>query len=104
VSGKVLLEGTPAAGARVVFHPLDEDANKAVLPQAQVAADGSFRVSTYNFEDGAPAGSYKVAITHIQEGGPNNLMPERYADPETSGFEVTVENRNNEFDSFSLSR
>ena len=55
VTGKVLFEGRPAAGAVVQFHPQDKADSNAVAPLGQVGADGTFRLTTYAHEDGAPA-------------------------------------------------
>ena len=62
VEGKVLFEGRPAAGAIVQFHPVSKDEKDPLVPQAQVATDGTFRLTSIEFEDGAPAGRYKVTV------------------------------------------
>src|SRR5437762_3526860 len=73
VRGKVLLEGKPAQGARVVFHPDDGGDVRTIKPQATVGADGTFVVSTYNSADGAPEGTYRVTVTQFQGDGAVNL-------------------------------
>jgi hypothetical protein len=64
VQGKVLFRGKPAVGAVVVFQPsggrLPPDVPMA--PNGTVKADGTFRLSTYEEGDGAPAGDYKVVL------------------------------------------
>jgi hypothetical protein len=102
--GKVFFETKPAKGARVVFHPAGEPDPRTVLPQAQVGEDGSFVVSTYKAEDGAPSGSYTVTVTLLQNGGPVNLLPERYADPAASDLKVTIEEKDNDLEPFNLTR
>jgi hypothetical protein len=102
--GRVLFEGKAPEGARVTFHPLGPSDPRAILPQAQVRADGSFTVSTYNFEDGAPAGEYAVAIFQLQGRGPVNLLPARYQDPQTSGLRARVDEPDNELETFHLTR
>jgi hypothetical protein len=52
----------PASGALVVFHPLEDDASDHDKPRAFVAEDGSFALSTYEKDDGAPEGEYAVTI------------------------------------------
>jgi|SRR5215831_15610996 len=52
----------PASGALVVFHPLEGDAGDRDKPRAFVAEDGSFALTTYEKEDGAPEGEYVVTI------------------------------------------
>jgi hypothetical protein len=104
VHGKVFFETKPAKGARVVFHPVGEPDPRAVLPQAEVDEDGSFVVSTYKAADGAPAGSYTLVVTLLQNGGPVNLLPERYADPAVSDLKATIEEKDNELEPFNLTR
>src|SRR5262245_14581397 len=65
VSGKVLFKKTtPAAGALVVFHPVDPAREKRIggKPFATVGEDGSFTLSTYGTDDGAPEGDYGVTV------------------------------------------
>ena len=66
VEGKVLFNGKPAAGAVVQFHPeLSEQgqALDAVHPTGIVGEDGSFRLTSFGKDDGAPPGEYVVTIT-----------------------------------------
>jgi hypothetical protein len=94
VSGKVLMDGKPAANAQVALHPLDEKAER-VLPQGQAGPDGTFRLTSYRFEDGAPPGRYAVTVFW---GVPSKwgdtyekiLVPGRYLKPETSGLTVDI--------------
>src|SRR5258708_7039748 len=104
VRGKVLVDGKAPEGARVVFHPSDAGDPQAILPQATVAADGTFVVNTYNFQDGAPEGTYTVTVTHFQSDGGVNLLPPRYATPDTSRLQVTVAKQNNELEPFHLTK
>ncbi|HUY87864.1 MAG TPA: carboxypeptidase regulatory-like domain-containing protein [Pirellulales bacterium] len=111
VRGKVLVEGQPAAGARVGFYPLDDPF--APKPQAQVGADGSFRLSTYETGDGAPAGRYGVTIAwpgpnprSNGEGdeeieGPDRLRG-RYSDPQTSKWKIEVGSQPLELEPFNV--
>ena len=65
VKGQVFVRSQPAAGARVILRPM-ENANPeewtAGYPRGMVADDGSFQVSTYGSDDGAPAGDYVVLV------------------------------------------
>jgi hypothetical protein len=66
VEGQVLFHGQPAAGAIVVFHPRLPSADRAleaVHPMGIVGEDGSFTLSSFGAEDGAPPGEYVVTIT-----------------------------------------
>jgi hypothetical protein len=90
VSGKVTFKGDVPNGAFVVFHPRTANA-KAFKPSGQVKEDGTFQLTTYDGNDGAPAGEYDVTIQWnklVQKGadvtaGPN-VIPGAYAKPDTS--------------------
>ncbi|MBN9118201.1 MAG: carboxypeptidase regulatory-like domain-containing protein [Planctomycetes bacterium] len=60
LSGKVTVNGKPAARAKVFFTPTAP--GKTVLPSAETAADGTFRVSTLVPDDGLPPGEYAVTV------------------------------------------
>lgn len=63
------------------------------MPVAIAETDGSFEVSTRDPGDGALEGKYTVTVEWRPDSeddeGPNRL-PARYADPQTSGLEITV--------------
>ncbi|HEX4069989.1 MAG TPA: hypothetical protein VHX68_02425 [Planctomycetaceae bacterium] len=65
VKGKVMMDGQPMAGATVLFYPTQEFPKGAAQqrPRAVVEDDGTFQVSTYGTNDGAPAGEYKVTVS-----------------------------------------
>jgi len=52
----------PAAGAIVILQPVAADADDAARPTATVAEDGSYRLTTFITEDGAPEGDYAVTV------------------------------------------
>lgn len=107
--GRVLCGEQPLAEALVVLHPLDSSARSL---SARTGADGRFVISTYHAGDGAPAGRYAVSIElreAIQEGDElirngRHLLPERYANPRTSGLKCVVEPRDNEFPPWRIER
>ena len=92
------------------FHLLDADKKKTTRAgNALVEADGTFTLSTYTANDGAPQGEYLVTVVWPDpprdargRPGPNRL-PERYAQPETSGLRARVADGPNEF-TFELKR
>ena len=93
VVGAIQFRGQPADGAFVSLHP--KNATEGVPnPRATVAKDGSFVVSTYDGNDGAPEGDYVVTVQWYKPvrqgndlvGGPN-VLPPKYASPRTSGCE-----------------
>jgi hypothetical protein len=104
VHGKVFFEGTPAANAQVVFHLItNAGKNFTHAGDALVEPDGSFTLTTYTANDGAPLGEYAVTITNREpmwdeqgKPGPNRL-PAKYSRPQTSGLRVKVEEGTNEF-------
>lgn len=55
---------TPPAGALVVFHPKDPAFEKRVggKPFGKVTDDGTFALTTYAENDGAPEGEYGVTV------------------------------------------
>src|SRR4029079_18674285 len=61
VRGQVSVNGDPAAGAVIVFHP-DGGGLQAVPPTAVVARDGTFALATGD-KPGAAAGNYVVTVT-----------------------------------------
>jgi hypothetical protein len=107
VQGKVFYKGRPAHKALVWLHPLDPLAAKGVPPRAVVEEDGSFQVSTYQKNDGAPVGHYRITISWklvkaADEEGPE-LLPPRYQDPDKSGLpNVEVKDRPTELPPFQL--
>jgi hypothetical protein len=103
VRGKALFEGTPAPGAVITFHLIEQDGKRfSRAGDAMAEADGTFALSTYVANDGAPAGEYAVTVVWWKplvdaEGKPGpNLLPERYAKPETTPLRATVKAGTNE--------
>lgn len=99
--GKVTLKGEPAAGARIVFHPNapfeDKDAD---YPRAVAGEDGTFRLTTYEDDDGAPAGDYRVTIDMATQAEGlqkrEDPLKGRYRDPARSGLTAVVKAGQNE--------
>lgn len=96
VTGQVTFDGKAAAGAFVVFHSKTGDSDFPA-PRAQVDRQGSFALTTYRSQDGAPAGEYVVTVELRPivaangefEPGPN-ILPPRYCQPQTSQIVVRV--------------
>ncbi|MCS7238896.1 MAG: DUF4198 domain-containing protein [Thermoguttaceae bacterium] len=115
VSGVVLLDGKPVDGAMVVFAPVEGGRYGAY---AMTDSNGRFELKASEDVKGAVPGKYRVQVTKLvaegggskflvqedlehalkaggapqpgQEGQTKNVLPEKYASPETSGIEVTV--------------
>ena len=62
VTGKVVFRGKPCDGALVVFHPTAKGRENDPKPVATVSEDGSYKLTTYEANDGAPEGDYNVTI------------------------------------------
>lgn len=96
VTGKLLVDGQPAQGAQVVLHPADKRDfdERGSRPTGRVAADGSFRMTTYQTNDGAPPGTYVVTVYWAQD--PESLEPspdrlqQRFLNPALSKIPVVI--------------
>lgn len=92
VTGKILDGAKPIANATVVLHPIGGEG--APKPRGKTDENGNFTLTTYDGNDGAPAGKYQVTVelwaTVSADGGPVNRIPARYARPETSGFTAEI--------------
>jgi hypothetical protein len=60
VRGVLTLEGTPVAGATVLFMPDGQDRGRPA--SGFTLSDGMFQLTTYNPNDGALPGKYRVLI------------------------------------------
>jgi tetratricopeptide (TPR) repeat protein len=93
--GKVSFEGKPIPGATLFLHPVGVKTPGFPRPRAIVAEDGSFVLGTYRKDDGAPPGEYKVTVQWFRKATsrdvPVNLLPSRYASPETSDLAVRIQ-------------
>jgi len=95
VTGKVTLDGKPAASASVVFHPVGAVGPADVKPHGTVNTDGTYTLSTYGGSDGAPAGDYLVTVQLWLAGqrsdeAPSNRLDSKYATHETTPLKATV--------------
>lgn len=94
VTGSVTVKGRPADGAVVRLYPA---AGGPHMPAGVVQADGSFKLTTFLPDDGAPAGDYKVTVTWrpakkttMDPDGPDRLNG-RYADAVSTRLTATVD-------------
>jgi predicted phosphodiesterase len=74
VIGKAFCDGSPAAGAKIVFTPLAQGAQA----QGIVEPDGSFRLSSYAPFDGATSGDFDVTVTWADSATGKSLVPAKY--------------------------
>ena len=103
-SGTVYYDGQPLDGARVMWYPEDD-----TMPPATATTDdnGEFVLTTYNAEDGAVAGKFKVTVKKMKPGEeidnenppenpedpryrPQSLIPEFYGDKDQTDLSAEV--------------
>ena len=94
VTGKVTFKGQQPVGATVVLHPVT-GRRRTILPTGTVKSDGSFAITSYDPEDGAPQGEYVATIEWYKYepklGGVGpNVLPRKYASSKTSPIRVSV--------------
>lgn len=111
VQGVVLFRGKPAAGARVTLHP-QVRGRQPFFPTGKVGDDGSFKLTTFDKDDGAPAGRYNVTIvrgpmemdeyaelskklnpqelTRMAQQRAKDPLYEKYIDPRSSGLAAEI--------------
>ena len=114
VRGQVTLDGKPVANATIVFKPVDASKFKwREQPQAKSDAEGKFSLFTYDSNDGAPAGDYRVGIAILaaaEDEGSDQVrrdkdavkIPARYGDAATSGLTAKVDAKATELATFEL--
>lgn len=98
-TGRVLLDGQPVSEASVIF----QNDGVPTSPSALTSKEGVFYLRTYVPKDGAPAGTYAVAVSKTTESRPPNdpelppppleithHLPWRYRSPKTSGLTAEV--------------
>lgn len=109
VSGVVLVNGEPASGLFVRFHPLDSPGATQVPPFAYTDESGRFALCSYVAGDGAPPGDYAVtfqwrepsgALKRHLDGG--DRLKGAFKDPDASSFRVQVKKGSNKLEPFDL--
>jgi hypothetical protein len=109
VTGKVIYQGKPVAGAVVMFHRKGAD----VTEGASIGicdTDGTFELSTFGDRDGVPEGDYQVAVRWAEVVGGSlsepeygrEKLPPKFNDPNTSGLFVKVNPKSNQLEPFVL--
>jgi hypothetical protein len=111
VKGKVSVKGEVPEGALVVFYPTKAGGETELRPSAKVKPDGSFSLTTYDADDGAPSGDYIATIQWnkiIKKGndfkaGPD-LIPKTYARRESSLWKVKVAEAPNDLEPLTITK
>jgi hypothetical protein len=125
VRGKVVYNGQGVPQATVIFFPVDpvNDEAAKMRPFAYAELDGQFQLKTYVAGDGAPPGKYRVSII-APMGAPSTSSKDRpvddqpaaagtgvrvppaivkkYANVDTSGIEVQIQEGENNLEPFEL--
>jgi hypothetical protein len=119
VTGKVLVNGQPAAGAIVVLSPAADPGTMDRKPCGVARDDGTFSLNTLTDDDGIAPGDYLVTITWPGKPTPSaapkglggmdderatttDRLRGRYSDPQQSGLKVTIEPRAYDLPPFEL--
>lgn len=98
VTGKVkYADGSPLSfeAGSVIFQAAEGSGNAS----GAVQSDGTFTMMTKRSDDGVKPGTYKVAVQLWKNY--SKLLPavaSKYADPDTSGLEATVDADHTDFD------
>jgi hypothetical protein len=105
VRGQLFADGKPAAGAYALFHPASDADPHATRPHGQVDQDGTFVLSTYGANDGAPVGDYIVTLEWrktVPGHGPRgpSLLPAEYGTPKESPLRASVKAESNNLPPF----
>jgi hypothetical protein len=96
VKGQVLIKGRPVTNGSIVFTSTDPTATGAI---GRLDQDGRFSLMTYEPDDGAPAGEYKVVVRAFENLGttddastvqPKSLVPRQYTSLETTPLRKTI--------------
>jgi len=103
VKGSVQINGEPAKDVNVMFTsvtPIEVDGN-ILSPSAVTEEDGSFRLMSFDPEDGAPAGDYQITVIYPMNRFNKNLsgidrLKGKFSNPKTSGLTAKVEAKKNE--------
>ncbi len=98
VVGRVTVNGEPLGSGEVQFLSSD-----GLVATGRVEPDGSYRLTTFQPDDGAMPGSHQVSVKSQQSTGLGidslfEPVPARYADPETSGLTASVTDGMNQID------
>jgi len=115
VQGKLLIDGQPMANATIILNPVRKWPNGTApqRPRAFAGSDGTFKVSTYSNDDGAPAGDYKVTIswkgdvsgvTSEQQAELPEKAPASFQEARSSRLRIKVNEEKNELPTWDLAQ
>ena len=98
VQGQVFVRKLPAAKALVILTPVENAEPEhwpKGFPRGIAQDDGTFQITSYRNDDGAPAGDYIATVRWLQPlEGERELTEDklsgRYSDPKTSKLRVHI--------------
>jgi hypothetical protein len=117
IRGEVTYNGQPVTEGSVVYIPVESTGRQAT---GKIQPDGSFQLTTREANDGAVVGEYKIVVHAVKapwEEMPSReemekrgrqpivmtyIVPERYANPETSGLTDNVDSSHSGFKKLEL--
>lgn len=111
VSGQVTVKGKPAEGVQVSFFGTDEVLKSATapFPKGVTDSDGNFKLTSYDSDDGAPAGNYVVTFVWpaVVADDPEvqdqvDRFRGRYASADKSTYQVEILAGANQLEPFEL--
>jgi hypothetical protein len=100
--GQISFKGQAPVGASIVLFPKTTAPKGSdaplVCPRGRVQTDGTFALTSYKADDGAPAGEYSVTLewhklVKAPDGQPDlgpNLLPAQFSRPEKSPLVVKI--------------
>ncbi len=115
VTGSLSVDGKPANGATLIFHPKDKEMK--LVPAATTDENGKFKLAT-SAREGVPAGSYDVTVTWpdpsvqptpaqklqgLGDPGPD-LLAGKYSSKATSGLKADITSSTKELPPFQLNK
>ena len=108
-SGRVLVDGAPAAKVNVRCRPAaDPDSLDAPVPFATTDDGGNFELGTYDAGDGAPVGRYKVTLFWPDRPPgprhPDDLLGGAYATARRTPLEATIAEGRNTIPAFEVAK
>lgn len=112
VSGEIYVDNKPADGCVIYLIPTSGLPANAPRPFAKSEKDGSFTLSSYLANDGAPAGQYTVIFQWPEPSAGvfasgfdgKDQLGGAYYEKEQSKFQVTIEKKPNVLPRFNLSK
>jgi hypothetical protein len=110
--GKLMMGDEPVPNATLTFHPVKKFPREVaqIRPSAHTNKDGTYEVSTYGSNDGAPAGDYSVTVSwrgaepNLRNEEEDELAPVQFRNATTTGFKTTLKEGENTIQVFNMGK